>query len=346
MNGRLHIFAIHSHTTFFSSLGVIKKLNINFEKVIFICGNKYKNKYHTDYKFVDFSDLINFFSPLTLSKVLKLKTSTRLVDYKLKKVFRTHNFIAYVPQLMHPFYQILITNSQCVGYNFIEEGVANYRKELYDKSLLKFSFPKKIIINFLNFFSNRIVLGHLFFGNHKYIKNIQPTYYYYENNFHVVTNNVSYITWPKHDCDISISSDSAIVISSVFVEYKLLTIEEYAILLERLAELVRDKGIKKVEVKFHPRQSEVVKNLTKEKLKRFELDVNVVENEEVLELIALLGTNLSIFGFNSSLLFYLKMLNNELNVYSVNTLINNRAFLDASDSIFTLFKKCGIKIVN
>jgi len=344
-----HIFVVHSHTTFYMAISIIDYLKLPYDNCVFISDRKYKNRYFENIVFNDLQNIFVKFSPLKLSKIVFLRKSIKITDKKVNSLVNNSQYIAYIPQLSHPFFQILVSNKNCLAYNYIEEGIANYRKELYTYSFFQLSSTKKIIINVFNRFLKRIVFNHSFFGHYKYSTNLQPSpkYFYLKNNCHFFKENVVLLDWIKHDVDIELLNNCAIFISSVLVEYNLIDERTYLLMIEKLIEKIVDSNLSNLYIKFHPFQSTEIKNKIHKICDKHDLNSILIPDNESVEQIVMNIDYLKIYGFESSLLFYSKILNKTTEVYSLNNFIDAFNVKDKSQVVENssskeLYSNCGI----
>ena len=86
-----HIFIIHSHTLFLSSLGIINKLAIEDNDILFLFHRHYKTIIPFNYKWIDISDEFEN----TYKKVLSIKINAGLINI-FSKLGYVKNFSLYV----------------------------------------------------------------------------------------------------------------------------------------------------------------------------------------------------------------------------------------------------------
>lgn len=311
-----NIFFVHSHTTFLSSLGVINRLNIQKQDVVFFILKSYSHPSLNKFIFHDIEFLSKLYTPFSFSRILKLKRSIRRTDEFIADVLKKRKYIAYIPQAMHPLYQIVLTNKLCINYNFIEEGIGNYNLDLYKKRRYDVNFFSSFILDVLNRSQKRIVFNNFFFF-HPTKKGETKYFYLNKGGFKYKDLNIEYINWPFLSSEYCIESDVLFVVSPL-VEYGLCSIENYfiaiAMLLDKIKVLVGFNVT--VAIKFHPHQSEVIQKRIQSTIRNMGLEYKTIENSYSIEQLLVNKVFKYVFGIDSSLLFYASILGTDVNVYS------------------------------
>lgn len=309
-----HIFWVHSHTSFYTSLAIIDYLKLDAENIIFISDRNYSNKYF-DCEFHDFSCIVNKLSPFTIKTGFFLGRIQKDLDVEIDKIVRDNNFIAYIPHLSHPAFQILITHDKSVGYNFIEEGLANYIIENYQGATFrKFSKAINSLIAIYNYFNNRVTLNHKIFGNYRKY-NFEPKYFLIDNKYHIQHKNQVMLTWKPHDVEIKIPQNSIILILGPTLEYNMASRDQFVASLQKLLDYPKVKT-SNFYVKYHPYNNESTMKLIEGVLHRNEIKFKIIPNDEPIEQLLRNDKDFTIIGIDSSLLFYAKILNKKNKVIS------------------------------
>ena len=133
------------------SVAVVRSLGLSMGDVIFLCYRNYKAPNCTmEFSCFDISNYPNFPHPLTVRSIIRSKKIIKLIDNTINKVCNNDNYIVYISTMSTLLSQVFVTNSLCLGYHFIEEGIANYRNNLYSEPATKRSNVVAIICSIFN----------------------------------------------------------------------------------------------------------------------------------------------------------------------------------------------------
>lgn len=304
-----HVFLIHSSTTYYSAIGTIERLNLDQESIVFLYTRSFV-KVHHEFNINIESDCSVFydnFVSLNKDKILNFFKNVRYADKLIMDILDRKRFLVYVPQSSNLFYQLLITHEYCNGYHFIEEGIGNYREELLTNPSIVLSYKWRIVKAIFNFFSNRFKLYSPFLGT-GFRSNKKPEYFMFKEVDFV---NVSKIKISKklksYNC---IHKLDAIIVLSPLIEEGILEDYIFYDVLDKIIDYCILHGKDNVGLKFHPNQSEVVKNqslkILSDKLPITVLDLDFDTESYIIE------TDGSLFiGYDSSLLFYAQIFNSK-----------------------------------
>ena len=304
-----HIFLIHSHTLFLTSLGVIEKEKLPKEDVIFVYSRNYKCILDIDYKSYDFSDEIE----KTYYIMLSWSRKHFLVDKKVRRELLnffdsflnkqcSEGFSLYVCHLQAFANQIFATNELCRECFFIQEGgrvmtpdVTNRIKwfcSLYNKLFLK---GDKRLWKMTNWFPNETT---------PYKKPIVA--YAFDNKyFGSAPAETRMIKWPKIDIDIKLDVERPFFLLEGAVELGQVERSLYEAAVKKIVcQYAKEKNY----IKFHPQNSDEVKRKYISYFKEIVVDVEELPMNVPFELILLKFKNLYLYGFGTSLLFYGKAL--------------------------------------
>lgn len=327
-----HVFWVHSHITFYMALATIKYRCLDISDVVFLTDRKYRNRYFR-YVMNDFSEYAGKLSPFTLKTVFNLRKIIKRMDSRLAEVCHNDNYIVYLPHLSHPVLQLLVTNKQCRGFHFMEEGMANYVPKNYESHFLEFSTGLQWCLDVFNFFHRRICLGHKRFGRFRNYA-FEPSYFYLDSPYCRRDIIVVPLKLPRHEVETRIPENAAVIILSPLSRYHLVSDEGYRrccnFLIEKVAEYT-----KSVYVKSHPatytRELSMIRDIAE--TNGCEM-VEIGHDEPIEQLLLSLDGNV-VAGIDSSVLFYAKVLNNSLKVISV------YRYLMLHDDLYR--ERCGIK---
>lgn len=327
-----HVFCVHSHITFYMALATIKHQCLDISDVVFLTTRKYRNPYFR-YTMNDFSEYAGKLSPFTLKSVFSLRKITKRMDFRLAEICQNDSYIAYVPHLSHPVFQLLITSKHCRGFHFIEEGMANYVPKNYESHFLNFSAGLQRMLDVFNFFHWRICLGHKVFGRFRNYA-FEPSYFYLDSPYCRRGKTVVPLKLPQHEVKTRIPDNAAVVVLSPLLKYHLATDDGYrqccSFLVEKVAEYT-----KTVYVKSHPETLPWELSMFRDIVKTSGCGMVEIDRDEPIEQLLLSLDGNVVAGIDSSVLFYAKVLNNRLKVISV------YRYLMSHDDLFR--ERCGIK---
>lgn len=330
----MHIFWVHSSITYLMAMAVIEKENLCSSKVIVLLDRNYNpSSVLPDVVYKRVEDISNLFSPITLNKLINLSENKATFDDFILDFILGNSYIAYIPQVMDPKFQMLITHPNCRQYHFIEEGLANYKTILYTKPSVKIGCIKSFAIKLINLFVDRISFGHAFLKPYIYVKNITPKYYLHDNSFNrsrVDIMDIILVQWPKNVSNhkLQIPTGSCIIVLSPLVEFGLVSVSLFNDSLKLIVKSIISHKLNKsnVYVKYHPSQSLSVKQQVASICISCGFEPIVLSDSLPFEQLISANKGLCIYGYESSLLFYSSISNNKHEVFSVYKFIqeNNR----------------------
>lgn len=304
-----HIFMIHSHTLLLTSLGVIEKECIPSEDVLLVFSRNYRSAIPLRYKSFDLSKEVEktFYIMLSWSRRhYRFNKKNRDTSIGSFDEFITKNasegYFLYCCQLQAFANQILATNPLCEECFFIQEGGRTMKPLLTDQ------------ISWFCKCYNRIVLHHdkrLWKMSNWFPDNSTPynkpitAYAFDRNYFGKMPKEIRMIEWPKIKIEINIDENRPIFVLEGAVELGQIDSGTYE---KAVKQLVMKYAASKNYIKFHPKNSEMAK---KKYLSFFEekgVNVEELPMEIPFELILVNFSNLKLYGFGTSLLFYGKSL--------------------------------------
>lgn len=338
-----HIFVVHSGITFMSTLGVIMKEKIDFNEVIILKDRNYIIDESYNFNILDISHLSNLFKGINVSSVCKLPSKIRLIDNYIFENICEESYVMYIPQVQSMFYQVLITNKFCINYNFIEEGLANYKCFLYSNPSVNLSATQQLLKFLFNKFSRRVMVYPNFLGVYDKLI-VNPKYYLFSDKINIKDLNIVKIDFFNNNIKDVCLDKSAFFVCSPLVEMKILNLSEFMKLLDLIKNKFLQHSIRSFYIKFHPSQNNEIKELIIECFKLF--NIKILEDDFSIEQLVLNRSDISIFGIESSVLYYSKILNKNCHVYSF---VEDLYKFDTSyinkkneDVIINLFKDIGI----
>lgn len=304
-----HIFLIHNHTLFLTSLGVIEREKISPNDIIFVYSRNYKCDFAPNYNSFDFSKEVEdtFYIMLSWSRrhfFLDKKNrdiSVGFFDHFVKEN-ASEGYYLYVCHLQTFASQILATNKLCKNCFYIQEGgrfmasnVSGRVKwfcRLYNKLFLK---DERRVWKMTNWFPDESI---------PYNKPI-IAYAFDRNYFANVPKETRMIRWPRIEVNIELDTSRPFFLLEGAAELGQVEMNVY----EKAVEKIVDKYAKENNyIKFHPKNSPEAK---KKYISFFHTRGKGVEELPMnipFELILVKYDNLDLYGFGTSLLFYGKAL--------------------------------------
>ncbi len=304
-----HLFIIHSHTVFLTSLGIIEKQHLKDEDIVFVYGRNYsQNVFELSYPVYDLSDMyedsksmILSISRKTLINYKKLRRITQSIDKFIEDKVKGE-FEVYLPHLSSPFFQLFATSRYCNYCHFVQEGGRVMVKVLCDEDpliikLYNYVFLKNnervwrtnkwLIHNYhdyLNCDVNAFVVNESFFGN--------------------LPITINKVGWPvAENLSVEIDTQCPIFVFDGYVEQGAINQEEY---LSAIKKMVNEDAKNKNYLKFHPNQIKDNREKIIDFFKEKGIDVIVMSNDIPFELILTKYKKLQIYGYGSSLLIFAK----------------------------------------
>lgn len=294
-----HVFIIHSHTTFLTSMGVLDFIKANKKDIVFLYSRHYNNSLiNPECKTIDITDLTDKQDQLWNNKKRNslIKEIDRLIDNVVKD-----NFILYTPHFAMPFAQVLYTHKKCTKAAYIQEGGMTYRKAF----ITHLSFLKRIryfIIDKLYRRTNRLwsTYGWYMSGS-LYKQKDLDSYAISDDVFKYLPSTNHLIKWPRIEVPLVLKNNANIFVFDGFVKNGLI---EQGFYLNNCKRLIRKFAQQDNYIKFHPAQSQEECNTIKSYFDQQGCKYEVLDNSVPFEIILSSKTNLSVIGFGSSLLYF------------------------------------------
>lgn len=309
-----HIFVIHSNLSYLASLGVICKENIPMNDVIII-GNDYQNNWGPiEIHSIKFKRLKDFFK-----HPIKTIAPVYSIDKFIKKICKNENYIAYVDAVT-PLQQIIITNSKCINYHYVEEGLSVYRERIYFQSLVD-NFPSKRPYrnNTLKY-----ILSDIFLVIKGFSFKMQALPYIYNACFNCIdkkcygfnkdsfyqTKNLELISlkqisesflWPKkYNLD-----NSHIWLGSPITNFHNIPLNSYIYGIEQTClNYLLQNNIDKINIKFHPKETEESKQHTINLFINKNIEVEILSDDLFIEIELLSTNNATLWSVDTSIFLY------------------------------------------
>ena len=303
-----HLFLIHSHTVFLTAMGVIEKLKLSNENIIFVTLRNYNPPtIGIKYKCYDLSEIFEegyhiFFSYSRKHFLYNKKNRDDVVN-KLDSFvdkYVGNDYYLYIPHMQAPVFQILATNKKCIECFFLQEGARVMYDLITNKNKWYFSLYNKFVLRN----ETRMWKAYAFFPckDAKYKKTIK-VFAFDKHYFGNLPKETILVSWPKLETGIRLDSSFPIFVLEGAVE---LGQVEKNVYMHAVEKLIMEYGKANNYIKFHPQQSNSTRNMILDMFKNNGKNVEPLPMDVPLELILSSHENLTICGFGSSLLFYAK----------------------------------------
>ncbi len=308
-----HIFVVHSPLTYVVSLGVIYKEQIKEEDVIIISTNYYQ-KEPIEVKIIKMPTKKDIFFRFRIGDWFN---PIRYMFGEIDKMTKGEKFFAYISEFSD-LEKIFVIHPNRKSFSFIEEGSRSY---LGSFSFDNFLFPYNKQSFLLSFRQRlRMVLLALRGYGQKYL-----TIPYFYNCYHGIEDVKYYcitpIAFPYEKGKILIN------IRDVFNYYQIgknFSIEDNSFVWvgypdELVLSLIKDKcvpylkenNIKKIFVRFHPRDSLLLQKETISLFNKEGIETQIIEKNIIFEFVLLDSKNLTLMGYNSTLLYMAPYMNHK-----------------------------------
>ena len=204
-----HVFIIHSHTLFLSSLGVINKLGLVEDEVLFLFHRHYKTTIPFNYKWIDISEEFEktyyiLFSWSRKHFCLDKRQRQASLDFfdGLIEENAPNGYYLYTSHLQAFAYQILATNPKCLECFFVQEGGRSMVSDMTDNIAPIWRIYNKLVLRG----DNRLWKCTNWFPNKHTPYNKPVTVYTFDDKYFCDAPYKSiHIDWPKIDIDLDIN---------------------------------------------------------------------------------------------------------------------------------------------
>lgn len=299
-----NLFYIHSHITYYVTKAIIKKFNYTNDNVVLVISRNYKNKEINNFISIDISKIHDDLDAFGLSNFHKKHFQIDEIDTLLNNQFSAgQKFRAYLPHIFHPAMQIIATHNQCEELHIIEEGVNAYSTYLMhkkDKSLIKQMV--KSTINAIPLIGKKRIFFVKNFDLTKFAKNTPSIFYSITSKgFKGLPYKIERIKMlPIDNLVYDISGSSVLVLEGAVEQGNM----KLSTMLNGIETIIKDIEVGEVYIKFHPAQSNENRNKIENLIKSYNIKTKVIPNDIAFEQIILTNTDLKVYGFTTSLLFY------------------------------------------
>lgn len=345
-----HVFVIHSNITYLSALGVILKDTLNLDDVVILSWNNFVRD-----EPVKVHQVQQYAAKDIFQHPIDYIFTVRYLDSAIAKLVNHEPFIAYTEALFF-FHDVVVTHPLCQKFNFIEEGLSVYKKEMIwqfqtanysQKPCYRYrgwsGFLKKLCdIRMIIQGYKLEMLGLPAFYNAFFCTKDIKFYGFCEQSFYGVDHREvmdikaigKHYKWNLYykqlkDVDIWIGQNNPRGGNNL--------IDTYVKAIELgCAQRLLSQGKRKVMVKFHPFEEQYAKEQTIAMFKRNGIKVEIIPNEVILEIELMNSENVRLYSVCSSLLVYAALMGVECN-----SIINHMPNEDRVN-VSIIFEKCNI----
>ncbi|MCI5055313.1 polysialyltransferase family glycosyltransferase [Phaeodactylibacter sp.] len=336
-----HIFCVHSPITYLLATLIINSKKLSNNDVILLV-KKIKLDFGNIQSFMAFESTARS----VLKKIIYLN-EPRAFDNYITSITQKEKFTAYVP-LMDVYHRLLVTHSNCVNFNFIEEGMMSYRKSTQLNHLYrnyKFSLRhsilnnprevKKSIIYILRGWTLRILEMPFTYEAYAHLKGVE--FYSISPEAYPIASMEKKIVLPLKSSPtmnalakgILLTEPSLIWLEDNYAENNGIAIKVYEKAIEQSLSRVKKKFPQhQIYLKLRPsttiKDSPVARILDSKNISFLKIDDDVV-----LEALMAINKNLTFIGNVSSALFYAKQMgHSSWSIYDFFDIHSNRTFND------------------
>jgi|SRR5690625_3513612 len=317
-----YIFTIHSPITFLIAYDIIHKEQLPENDVIMISSSNYKPPIQLDYIRKSFQDVNK-----SLIKKVQTWNVPKAYDKYINNLTKGESYIAYI-DMMHMYQRLLITNENCKGFHFIEEGSASYVRSdslnlltrVYRTMPYRYNRFRDFAVGIkfiLRGYSLRTLALPYWPENYRYFKNMQfyclssEAYPGIDDHNKVVVefDNKSEIL-QKMAKNLSFENQFIWIEDSFTNTYRMSSHLYKEAVLSTLNYLKSKNESLKVYLKLRPSQS-LNDSIVYEVLSDKDCQVEVLNNDLIVEALLANSHNCTVIGNVSSILFYATLLDHK-----------------------------------
>jgi hypothetical protein len=333
-----HVFLVHSPVTYLTAVAVIHSLGLSDRDavIIFFEFEKITPK-NNQYVAVSISEFYSKKTYLKIYNYFKYFNVIKRIDRLVNSITKNEKYTAYVPVLLFAG-KALITNSNCVAFNFIEEGLIDYYKEETLQSLTVIKAREPWRSDFLK--NTKLVLREIYEVLRGYNFRLQalPFSYSCYNGF----KNVFYYGFSKDSFPL-VNEERRIIVpfeKNIFTDIEqkqkfdltdqTIWIGDGAVIQYGLNRELYLKGIKEgcvqylkqnsiqnIFIKFHRDEPQDLRETIKALFINNGINIQTIPDNVIMELLLFKSSNTTLIGVFSSLLYYAAIMNHgALSVYN------------------------------
>lgn len=331
-----HLFVVHSNITYLAALGVISKEGLSNEDVR-IYSTFFTVSDPLPVEILDLPAFKDALLGLRLGRWLDLAKTT---EQQIQRFIGNDQFTAYIPSAPFPC-NILITHRQCVGFHFIEEGASSYYPSITLDEMCKIlpSSPWRLggIQRAKDAFNvcrtggsvvNKIPYTYDSFINCagvRYYGFFEPAFANVRQRDRVIR--LSFEEIIRHFKLPIVKRSNEILILGTCNDGNYFSVDKYIEQLKKALDYCLTTGkARDLAIKFHPRESEEMKNRTKSLLKQCGCRYKELPPDYMVELMLAVSEDMTILGTASTLNLYAGMMGHK-------SISFGKMFFPATDSL-------------
>lgn len=302
-----HIFLVHTPITEAIARGVIEHKKLRREDVIIFTSRNQTFPTELACEIISAESVSHCLNLHIAYRFWKTRRRISKFDQELEKIVSRRKFIVYAPQVASQLAQLLITSKSCVGFHYIEEGLAAYQTETHIKKLMfgakVFTFRGGKLLEILCF-KRRLRNG--FF----YAPGAISAYGVTEKSFGQIDVKLEIISVPwKVDRDRFDSYNGKVILVIDFVPATwFFSNAEYWLMLHRVANILGDSHFRSIVLRFRNDHPNAERQFIKEVIfNRLTKPVEVMDSSANIEDVCA-SANVAVVAAESSILLYAKLL--------------------------------------
>lgn len=289
-----HVFVINSHTTFLTSMGVVRYLKIEEKDVVFIYMRSYSNAItKVSYKTVDATSLADSYKNITSQYSLIIHKTDLFVSQHI-----CGKYHLYIPHLCHHFFQLLYTNPLCRRIAYIQEGGPAQTK-VFDCDVTLFERVRMFV--WLAIRRKRTFECKWYRKGIIYKQIGLDSYAINDNYFQCLPSHNHIIRWQVDPVDVPLQKEFPIFIFDGYVSNRLVDYDTYMKLCNKI---ITEQSKSVNYVKFHPAQTKCERDNIMRLFERCGVIAELMSDDIPMEYIIVQNRNHIFVGFTSSLLYY------------------------------------------
>jgi hypothetical protein len=299
-----NLFYIHSHITYFVAKAIIKKLGINNEDIVMVISRSYTNIEIHDFNTIDLTIIHDQLDSFGLSNFYKKHKYINEIDILINSCLFNQRFVAYLPHVFHPAMQIIASHKCCEELHIIEEGINAYSKYLMhnkEEHLIKTLIKRTI--NFIPIIGKKRIFFIKTFDLEKFKKEVSPTFFTVTSKgFKGVSTKVEKIEMlPLNGLNYDISGNSILVLEGAVEQGNM----KLSTMLRGVERIINEINVnRRLYIKYHPAQSLENRMKIESIIEHRGFEIVKIPNDIPFEQIILTNSDLNVYGFTTSLLFY------------------------------------------
>lgn len=298
-----HVFIVHSHTLFLTSMGAIEYLHLNHKNVIFICTRNYDTSLTpVDCVKIRGEQMYKWSDEIYYSQDKKfIKSRLIYLDQYLSELI-TDEYELFVPHLSDPLFQLMYTHPMCTKVSYVQEGaytINNY----FINSIPFFQKIKRRLWLMYRYGNTRFYcyLSAWYTDGMLHHQKTLDVYAVYEEFFKGLKCVSHIVSWPDYDKELPNKISGPVFVFDGFVTNNQADQDYY---LEKCRLLIKRYHQDHNLIKFHPAQNKEERDDIISMFKEINVSYQEMDESIPFELYIIRSKKMTVVGFGSSLLYY------------------------------------------